>query len=273
MQALATGFIGKATTVQILSRQWRDAVEQAHAEVTESTYRLNPLALEVMALWERDYGSVYFLQVESEEFMKRLPDELSIFEITQKECASKARASLMKEWLLLVLDKLKYAIPKPTMEMMGFYQAMAVLMSNQIRKLAEDSIVSFAKCFGQYAEGSSYDWKPAVERPAGETPKISFDDLTLTVKPVPHKKLRQFFGKIRLSSQKTSSENKSPPFYITLKNDFGVYRYLDVNKITHKQISYQFRKAQLSFLVSGKNCNIDLPKNQSKSPHDLSSHE
>lgn len=226
MQALATGFVGKATTVQILSKQWRDAVAQAQAEVVVSMYRLNPLALEVMALWERDYGSVYFLQVESEEFISHLPDELSIFEITQKEYASKVRAALLKEWLLLVLDKLKYAIPKPTMEMLGFYQAMAVLMSNQIRKLAEDSVISFVKFFGQFADGSSYDWKPAVERPAGEKPKVSFDDLSLTIKAVAPNKLKQFFGKIRYASEKTSTENKSPPFYITLKNDFGVYRYL-----------------------------------------------
>ncbi|KAL3693679.1 hypothetical protein R1sor_007330 [Riccia sorocarpa] len=232
LQAFTTGFVGKATTVQLLSKQWRDSVAQAHDGVYPKMFRLNPLALEVMALWEQQFGSNYFLDVKSSNFTTGLPYELATFETMQKDLASKRRMVIIREWLPLVCDKLKYALPKPTMEMIGFYQAMAVLMSKQIRQLIEDSIQLYTKFFAQYREGSFYTWEGSNQKSDNEdvatadgkdgTP-VSSDEDTFTVKPPSEQQLQRFFGKQRLASEKTSSENWSPPFYISLKNDHGIY--------------------------------------------------
>ncbi|BFI29560.1 dynein axonemal heavy chain [Marchantia polymorpha subsp. ruderalis] len=232
LQALSTGFIGKPTTVQILSQHWRNAVLEAHDSLALKMFRLNPLALEVMALWEKNFSNSLFLEVMSANFTAGLPYELAAFETEQKDLASKRRVLIIREWLPLVCDKLKYAIPKPTMEMIGFYQAMAVLMSRQIRQLVEDSIVSYTKFFAQYKEGSSYEWEgsqedtakvPALPVEGSGDVKADTTDGIFAMEPPTEEKLRQFFGKQRLASDKTSSENWSPPFYISLKNDHGVY--------------------------------------------------
>ncbi|EFJ27757.1 hypothetical protein SELMODRAFT_94851 [Selaginella moellendorffii] len=157
LEVVTTGFIGKTRTIQILSAEWREAVLSAHGGVSGTLHKLNPQALELAFLWQDLYAAKFLIDTTTPEFFAGAPYELDDFIERGKQCAGAVRESLDTEWLSTASSVLEQAVPiPPNTDLIGFYEAMAVLMSNQIRRLVEDSVVNFVRFIDVY-KGEIYE--------------------------------------------------------------------------------------------------------------------
>eukprot|EP00898_Chlorokybus_atmophyticus_P008353 jgi/Chlat1/8519/Chrsp80S07812 len=141
----------------VLPAEWRASVRVARASLAANLHALCPQVLALAALWQRHADRLLVdVDVAVGEMdvgvAPSLPMELPAFVVRQKEVADAARERLWQEWIPAALHVFQTDPPPPTCrDPAGFYATMAVLMSNQVRKLARDSIDAFRAFLAPYA--------------------------------------------------------------------------------------------------------------------------
>ncbi|KAJ7214742.1 hypothetical protein O6H91_Y473500 [Diphasiastrum complanatum] len=211
LHVITTGFIARSHTIQILTPEWRSAVLDAHGAVSGLLHKLNPQALELAALWQNLYSNKFFLDTMSNDFREHMPYELSSFVSREKLCVSSVRQSLDKDWMPMSASLLKQAVPiPPNSDLVGFYEAMRVLMGNQIRKLVEDSVIYFANFFNVFR-------LELFDKISKSTTEEAVTDF-----PLPQKYCKLFSSTAGYEMESIRLRN-TPPFAVTLKYLNGVY--------------------------------------------------
>lgn len=91
IQAVATGFVERNSTVQILCQEWRDAVKQSSDSLSIVMHRLGPAALEVQSLWEDTYGRNLVIDIGTSHVVAMMPHDIHWLVAREKKLASDMR--------------------------------------------------------------------------------------------------------------------------------------------------------------------------------------
>ncbi|KAH7442335.1 hypothetical protein KP509_03G083100 [Ceratopteris richardii] len=209
LQAITTSYFSRSHTIQVLLPEWRTAVLDAHGAMAGTLYRLHPLTLEIANVWQNSFAPRIFFDIMTAEFRSKIPIELHSFVSSEKQCTSSVKESLEKEWFSIAANLLKQAVPVPPhRDLQGFYEAMAVLMTNQIRKLVEDSVVCLTKYLNAYSDKMTDVERSEIRKhipTAGRYLKLLEEE------------------DLENKSSKVSNTSLLPLFNVTLKYHNGIY--------------------------------------------------
>ena len=132
----------------------------------------------------------------------KMPFHLDSFLSRERLCITNTKESLEKEWFNLAGSLLKQAAPlSPNQDLDGFHDSTAMLLTNQIMRLVEDSIISITRFFTCYREREIESISPKHNRSAENYEKV-FEDA---------------------SSLLGDCSGMVPPFIVTLKYQNGIY--------------------------------------------------
>nr|AML30857.1 axonemal inner arm dynein heavy chain 1 [Marsilea vestita] len=216
LEVVTTSYFARSHTIQILLPEWRTAVLNAHGAMSGSLYRLNPLTLEMANVWQNTFASQLFFDVDSGDFRSRMPFDLPTFLSREKLCAKNTKESLEKEWFTVAGNLLKQVVPtSPNQDLEGAYSAMGVLMTNQIRKLVEESIISLAKFISFYNQEINESPPTYTQTPV--------ERVHPPRKPTPSPEKYETLFENNDADDPDTVTNTVPPFTVTLKYNKGVY--------------------------------------------------
>ncbi|XP_073385492.1 uncharacterized protein [Physcomitrium patens] len=216
MQPISTGFVRGDNVVLILPQWWRDAVAHSSNALSRIMFRLVPISLEMESMWSKNYGNQLMIDIETPEIYDQMPLDLRWFVAHQKKLANDKREIILRRWIPWLANKFVYSIPL-NMGEKGFHEAMARQLANQIRRLVEESIVSMVRFITLY----KFEPKP-ISTAKDKEPKPVQKEFFYGYKPEVIKRLFGFVPTIKEGAY-SSKDHNSPPFYLHLKNDKGLF--------------------------------------------------
>ncbi|GBG90867.1 hypothetical protein CBR_g51373 [Chara braunii] len=142
--------------VLILTADWCMAVRLAGEALLRDLHRLSPHTLELVGLWEKVFDGRAFVDVGQMEFMSQMPFTVNGFLECQISYGDQVKQTVEQEWLPSATNLFTKSPPEPlNRDLKGFYTAVAVLMSIQLRRLVENTVTRYHDFFAQYGKATN----------------------------------------------------------------------------------------------------------------------
>ncbi|XP_060945031.1 dynein axonemal heavy chain 7 [Limanda limanda] len=135
--------------LEVFPKPWNKAFVDARKKMRDQLHSINPLMLQVQALWHTSYKNVRLIDVE--EFHRRDESmELSAFHQIVTRHVDNVRGILLRKWIPEVQNiyqqgsRLKLVPPSnKRAKLLSFFNCAATLMTSQLQSLALDSMRSY----------------------------------------------------------------------------------------------------------------------------------
>jgi hypothetical protein len=144
----ASGLSRKRRVVQILPPEWREAVSGAKTHLLPILHSCSQLVLTLNALWQKEFEGRLLLDFASEGFGAHKPFTLTSFLGWQRDHVERVRETLCKNWIPAA-SKLLFS-HAPSGNKGRLYDSVAVLMSNHLRGLVDETVTGFQGFMIQY---------------------------------------------------------------------------------------------------------------------------
>eukprot|EP00854_Cymbomonas_tetramitiformis_P002297 gene2297-3019_t len=133
-----------------LPEEWGIAVDQARENIAWTLQTLSPNALELSALWEA-FQHKLLVDVQSPEFKAQEPIEMDAFQQYQTEVCERTKQSLWTVWVPKSAEVFRRTPPLYINgDAEAYYMSIAILQSNQLRTLVQDSMDTYRKFIEQH---------------------------------------------------------------------------------------------------------------------------
>ena len=139
--------------------EWQNSVDRAKEVMVNELFITEEPMKRLLALWD-DYKHLRFVDLPASDNIaqssKWEPQEIVAFEIYQRDHCESVKSTLMGEWYQRALSIFNdESASRPWQNMSDekqtrFFEAVAVLMSNQVRTLVEESIKCIETFFARY---------------------------------------------------------------------------------------------------------------------------
>lgn len=135
----------------LADKQWQACTANAREFIKNNLVICNKATLKMMSIWAQ-YEEKHFVSLPEK---KEQPMPIQIFVLLQEERINEVKATLENEWIKELMDIYQEELAtmgKNKRQAIIFFEANATLMSNQLRKLIEESLLMYKAFFDRFSK-------------------------------------------------------------------------------------------------------------------------